>query len=226
MLRRSILLVLVTWTAGKVGFGQEAQEITANPEATAAKVLEDTKESHRASPPGMVLIRSGEFTMGTDNPSRFPNERPAHRVRVEGFWIDIHDVTNAEFAKFVEVTGYLTTAEKKPDWEELKNELPPGTPKPDDNGEEIVAVRWHEFRLYPKQFVGSAMNMQGLSGHREEGNGFPAIFNIEADPREEVNILATHGWVINQYLRLIGEYQKTLVKYPNPKAANLTEFGK
>ena len=70
------------------------------------------------------------------------------------------------------------------------------------------------------------MNMQGLGGYREEGNGFPAIFNIEADQREEVNILATHGWVINQYLRLIGQYQKSLEKYPNPKAVNLTEFSK
>jgi arylsulfatase A-like enzyme len=93
-------------------------------------------------------------------------------------------------------------------------------------GEELVAVRWHEFRLYPKQFVSSTMNMQGLGGCREEGNGFPAIFNIEADPREEVNILATHGWVINQYLRLIGQYQKSLEKYPNPEAVNLTEFDK
>jgi formylglycine-generating enzyme len=86
-----------------------------------------------AAPPGMVRIHGGEFTMGTDDVSSFPNERPAHRVRVEGFWIDEHDVTNAEFATFVEATGYVTTAEKKPDWEELKKELPPGTPKPDDS---------------------------------------------------------------------------------------------
>jgi arylsulfatase A-like enzyme len=91
-------------------------------------------------------------------------------------------------------------------------------------GDELAAVRWHEFRLYPKQFVSSAMHMQGLGGYREEGNGFPAIFNIEADPREEVNTLATNAWVINQYLRLIGEYRKSLEKYPNPKAVNLTEF--
>jgi formylglycine-generating enzyme len=54
-------------------------------------------------------------------------------VQVEVFWIDEHDVTNAEFAKFVEATGYVTTAEKKPDWEELKKQLPPGTPKLDDS---------------------------------------------------------------------------------------------
>ena len=70
--------------------------------------------------------------MGTDDVSSFPNERPAHRVHVEGFWIDQHDVTNTEFANFVEATGYVTTAERKSDWEELKKELPPGTPKPDD----------------------------------------------------------------------------------------------
>jgi arylsulfatase len=57
-------------------------------------------------------------------------------------------------------------------------------------------------------------------------NGFPAIYNIEADPREEVNILADTGWMIGQYLKIIGEYQKTLEKYPNPKAVKLTEFGK
>jgi formylglycine-generating enzyme len=41
-------------------------------------------------------------------------------------------VTNAQFAQFVDTTGYITTAEKKPDWNEMKKELPPGTPKPDD----------------------------------------------------------------------------------------------
>jgi len=85
------------------------------------------------APTGMVWIPAGEFIMGTDDVRSFPNERPAHKVRVEGFWIDEHDVTNAEFAKFVEATAYLTTAERKPDWEELKKELPPGTPKPDDS---------------------------------------------------------------------------------------------
>src|SRR5208283_1028210 len=58
---------------------------------------------------------------------------PAHLVQVQGFWMDEHDVTNAEFSKFVEATGYVTTAELKIDWEDLKKEVPPGTPKPDDS---------------------------------------------------------------------------------------------
>src|SRR5262245_28212997 len=64
------------------------------------------------APPGMAWIPGGEFTMGTDNPNSLSNERPAHRVKLDGFWMDEHDVTNAEFRKFVEATGYVTTAEK------------------------------------------------------------------------------------------------------------------
>ena len=71
----------------------------------------------------MTWITEGTFLMGTDDVSSFPNERPAHRVHVEGFRIDDHDVTNAEFAKFVEAASYVTTAELKPDWEELKRSL-------------------------------------------------------------------------------------------------------
>jgi formylglycine-generating enzyme required for sulfatase activity len=86
-----------------------------------------------ASPPGMIWIPGGEFTMGTDEELSYVPERPAHSVRVDGFWIDETEVTNEQFAKFVEATGYITTAERKPDWEKLKKQLPPGTPKPHDS---------------------------------------------------------------------------------------------
>ncbi len=85
------------------------------------------------SPSGMVWIPGGEFTMGTDDPESYEYERPAHRVKVDGFWMDETEVTNAQFHQFVEATGYITTAEKKPEWEELKKQLPPGTPKPSDD---------------------------------------------------------------------------------------------
>jgi formylglycine-generating enzyme len=89
--------------------------------------------SRDASEPGMVWILSGEFTMGTDDSKSMHNERPAHRVRVDGFWMDEHDVTNAEFERFVEATGYVTTAERKVDWEQLKLQRRPGTPRPDES---------------------------------------------------------------------------------------------
>ena len=94
-------------------------------------------------------------------------------------------------------------------------------------GEEVGAVRWRQYRIYPKEFTMTTGNppMTGLAGRRAEGNGFPAIFNIEADPREEVNVVGTNAWVVGPYLKLIGEYYKSLEKYPNPKPVKLTEFG-
>src|ERR671927_579812 len=61
----------------------------------------------------MVWIPGGTFLMGSD--AFYPEERPAHRVSVDGFWMDDHPVTNAEFRRFVEATGYVTVAERSPD---------------------------------------------------------------------------------------------------------------
>ena len=82
---------------------------------------------------GMIFIPGGEFVMGATDEEGRPDEYPAHKVKVDGFWIDVTEVTNAQFKKFVEATGYITTAEKAPDWEELKLQLPDGTPKPADS---------------------------------------------------------------------------------------------
>src|SRR4051812_14211719 len=68
------------------------------------------------APTGMLHIAAGEFTMGTDDANSLPNERPAHRVKLDAFWIDATQVTNAEFRKFVDATKYVTTAEKAVDW--------------------------------------------------------------------------------------------------------------
>ncbi|CAD6561362.1 Formylglycine-generating enzyme [Paraburkholderia hiiakae] len=84
-------------------------------------------------PKDMVWIAGGEFAMGSEHPHALPNERPAHEVKVHGYWIDRYDVTNAEFARFVAATGYVTTAERKPRWEDLAVQLPPGTPRPTDD---------------------------------------------------------------------------------------------
>jgi formylglycine-generating enzyme required for sulfatase activity len=82
---------------------------------------------------GMIWIKGGTFMMGADNKQAAEDEYPKHKVTISGFWIDATELTNAEFAKFVKATGYITTAERKPDWNELKKQVPPGTPKPDDS---------------------------------------------------------------------------------------------
>lgn len=82
---------------------------------------------------GMIFISGGAFTMGAADAEGRSDEYPQHKVKLDGFWMDATEVTNAQFSKFVEATGYVTTAEKAPDWDEMKKQLPPGTPKPDDS---------------------------------------------------------------------------------------------
>lgn len=72
--------------------------------------------------PGMRLIEGGTFTMGSE--TYYPEERPLRRVRVDSFWIDETPVTNREFARFVEATGYRTVAETAPDPQDYPGMLP------------------------------------------------------------------------------------------------------
>ena len=81
----------------------------------------------------MVLIPGGNFNMGADDERAWRDEYPKHNVQVDSFWMDIHEVTNAQFVSFIEATNYVTTAEKSVEWDEIKKELPPGTPRPMDS---------------------------------------------------------------------------------------------
>lgn len=59
-------------------------------------------------PEGMVLVPAGEFTMGTDDPNAPDDQRPARKVNVDAFYIDKHEVTNAQFQEFILADGYKT----------------------------------------------------------------------------------------------------------------------
>jgi formylglycine-generating enzyme len=72
--------------------------------------------------PDMVWIPGGAFQMGSDH--HYLEERPAHRVSVDGFWMDRAPVTNERFARFVEETGYCTFAEIPPDPQHYPGALP------------------------------------------------------------------------------------------------------
>jgi formylglycine-generating enzyme required for sulfatase activity len=90
----------------------------------------------------MVWVPGGRFWMGDND---FPDAQPEHLVEVDGFWMDAHEVTNAQFAKFVEATGYKTIAEIPPRAEDFPTVppdklkagsivfTPPGVPVPLDN---------------------------------------------------------------------------------------------
>jgi sulfatase modifying factor 1 len=82
---------------------------------------------------GMVFIPGGEFNMGGDNEQADPDEFPKHRVVVSPFYMDETEVTNEQFHKFIKATGYVTTAERNANWEDIKKTVPPGTAKPPDS---------------------------------------------------------------------------------------------
>jgi formylglycine-generating enzyme required for sulfatase activity len=87
------------------------------------------------TPDGMVWVAGKTFLQGakTTDSYAMPREKPAHRVTVDGFFIDISEVTNKQFKTFVDATNYVTIAEREIDWEELKKQLPEGTLKPHDS---------------------------------------------------------------------------------------------
>ncbi|WGK65254.1 formylglycine-generating enzyme family protein [Croceiramulus getboli] len=87
------------------------------------------------APDGMIWVAPKTFIQGAkkDDQLAMPGELSGVAVQSDGFFIDATEVTNAMFKKFVEATGYTTVAERPIDWEELKKELPQGTPKPNDS---------------------------------------------------------------------------------------------
>ncbi|HUH74401.1 MAG TPA: formylglycine-generating enzyme family protein [Chitinophagales bacterium] len=100
--------------------------------STSTSNLDSNRQSF-SSTIGMEKIPAGTFLMGADNDQASKDEYPKHKVTVNGFWMDKHQVTNQQFNEFVKATGYQTVAERKPDWEEIKKQLPSGTKKPDES---------------------------------------------------------------------------------------------
>jgi sulfatase modifying factor 1 len=60
--------------------------------------------------------------MGATDKNDREDEYPSHQVKLDGFWMDETEVANKQFAEFVKASGYITVAERKPDWEELKKQ--------------------------------------------------------------------------------------------------------
>jgi arylsulfatase A-like enzyme len=97
-------------------------------------------------------------------------------------------------------------------------------------GPHLMAVRWKQFRAYFADIApgrsgwGGATLLGGTGGSAAPMNGYPKVFNIEADPREEHNIGAMYEWVIGPVLKSVEDYKGSLAKHPNPPAANITRF--
>jgi formylglycine-generating enzyme len=124
------------------------------------KTVNETKVKLEAKD-GMILLPEGSFQMGTND--GMPFEAPVHAVKIKSFWIDEHEVTVAEFAKFVEATNYQTEAEKfgwsgvfdveTGDWTRIDGaawrhpEGPKSTAKDD---EPVCQISWNDADAYAK----------------------------------------------------------------------------
>ena len=107
---------------------------------------DSAKYENNISKEGMVFIEGGVFFMGGDNNEARSDEFPKHEVKISSFWMDQTEVTNSQFKKFIDETGYVTTAERKIDWEDIKSALPPGTQKPHDSLLEPASLVFKEIK--------------------------------------------------------------------------------
>ena len=103
-------------------------------------------KTNQVSKDGMVFIKGGTFLMGAGDDESREDEFPSHVVEVSSFWMDISEVTNKQFKKFVDETGYVTTAERIINWDEIKEFVPPGTPKPHDSLLEPASLVFKEIK--------------------------------------------------------------------------------
>lgn len=104
----------------------------------------EVNESKRIDTTGMIWIEEGNFEMGGDKIEKLnkksesplpytqsrPDEFPKHTTKLDGFWIDKTEVTNAQFSEFVTATGWQTVAERPIDMEEIMAQLPKGAEPP------------------------------------------------------------------------------------------------
>lgn len=135
---------------------------------------------------GMVWIPGGEFLMGTNESEAYDAEKPAHKVKVDGFWMDETEVTNSGYKKFVDATGYITVAEKAPSWEDMKKQLPPNTRPPDPKDLVPASLVF----VQPKTIVGTEDVSQwwiwvpGANWKHPEGPG--------SDIKDKMNLPVVH----------------------------------
>ena len=140
------------------------------------------------TPEGMVWIPGGKFMQGAvpGDEMALDHEKPAHPVIVNGFFMDITEVTNRQFQEFVEATSYITVAERELDWEELSKQLPPDTEKPHDSilqpgslvfkkpGEKVPNL--YDFSQWWEWKVGASWKHPGGPGTSIEGKeNYPVV---------------------------------------------------
>ncbi len=132
MFRRAFGVLMIVTFGPSVGLLPAGTDVSGGKDSFHPTV-ENTAKPPTPAPEGMVWVPGGEFSMGANgmvdgasccSPGTVSDSLPIHRVSVDGFWMDATEVTNAQFAKFVEATGYRTIAEIAPTKEEFPTAPP------------------------------------------------------------------------------------------------------
>jgi len=114
--------------------------------AAAGTSTEPLPQQPPGAPKNMAFIPAGEFIMGSD--SEFSNERPKRKIFLDAYYIDMYEVTNAEYKEFVDATGHRMPYEKA-FWAEPFN-WRNGTYPPGKGDHPVVLVDWHDAVAYAR----------------------------------------------------------------------------
>lgn len=131
---------------------------------------EITKSCTPIPGPAMVSLPGGEFMMGAD--PRYPEEGPPRRVKVVAFAIDVHEVTNDDFARFVSATGYRTMAERTPP------SLPGAPPDMLQPGSAVFTVPDAQDELWWRWVVGAQWRHPSGPAETISGHGHDPVVQI------------------------------------------------
>lgn len=116
-----------TTDSAKPAKAKNTTPLTPNAQPNFEATIVNAVSAPNSLPAGMVYVPGGEFSMGSLDPTEMvcggdqpmDDARPLHRVYLDGFFMDATEVTNEEFDRFAQATGYVTVAERKPTHEEF-----------------------------------------------------------------------------------------------------------
>ena len=121
-----LTLLAVVVSSAVVAWSLLSPPLTAEPAKPGAVV----EKEPRPAPAGMVWIPGGKFLMGSRDGQ--DDEKPLHEVELAGYWMNATEVTNAEFQRFVDATGYVTVAERTPTREDFAGVVDPSLIRDED----------------------------------------------------------------------------------------------
>ncbi|OEY74016.1 formylglycine-generating enzyme family protein [Salegentibacter salarius] len=197
--------------------------------------IAEIEEGDSVSTSGMLKIEGGEYMMGGNSQQARRDEFPQHNETIETIWVDETEVTNAEFRKFVEKTGYVTTgamvfdAENPQAWWKFRegaNWKHPQGPESNIKGKEnhpVVQVSWYDAMAYAK-WVGKRLPTEAEFEYLTRGGKENQVYHWGNDFEEAIEFVNFHQGDFPLTNEVKDNFEKTApVKSFPPNAFGLYE---